>query len=108
MAHSGGSELSLHLAFNWKNNCSSYKNGLLTILVCLAGGRPLRAFLQRDGHQQHLRVSLLDAGGPLLHAALHGGPVVPAEETGLGPPQRSERRRVGPTALHGPSHLPQR
>lgn len=76
--------------------------------MSLAIGRALRAFLQRGGHQQHLRVSLLDAGGPRLRAALHGGPVVPAEESGLGAAQRSEVRHVGQAGLHGPSHLPQR
>lgn len=69
--------------------------------MCLVVGRPLRVSLQRDGHQQHLRVSLLDSDGQKLPAALHGGPVVPAVGTGLGP-----GRHVGQTALHGPSHLP--
>lgn len=71
------------------------------VLVCVSTGRPLRAFLQRRAHQQHLRVSVLDADGRHLRARLHVGPMVPAEEAGLGPPN------VGQTALHGPSHLPQ-
>lgn len=75
--------------------------------MCLVVGRPLRASLQRDGHQQHLRVSLLDSDRQKLAADLHGGPVVPAVETGLGPAQGPERRHVGQTALHGRSHLPE-
>lgn len=73
-------------------------------ILCLVVGRPLRASLQRDGHQQHPCVSLLDSDRQKLPADLHGGPVVPAAETGLGP----ERRHVGQTALHGWSHLPER
>ncbi|XP_056894701.1 leptin receptor isoform X3 [Takifugu flavidus] len=77
-------------------------------VMCLVVGRPLRASLQRDGHQQHLCVSLLDSDRQKLPADLHGGPVVPAVETGLGPPQGPGHRHVGQTALHGRSHLPGR